>query len=387
MKHFKVIIIGAGVLGVSAAYHLSRYFSSSSKKTDSVLVIDKEFAPALHASGKNAGMIRHLYHHPVLSEWAERSYSGICSIGQNGIPSELKTKHFRKTGSIILGRHAPNHHEHLFKEGIIHSNASEIPYVYTEQDGLLDSSSYVNDLKKLSIDLGVNYLFKEKVLEILKNKKFWEVKTDKNTFSAEYIINASGAWLNSVLKRNYEERTLELNAYARYLYLSNSWKEKPKVNEGVYGFYWDELNEWYMRDWGDDMKLLSACEVIPADPDNYSHDNSIEELISERVLKSIPEYTKDVKIVRNWHCFRTYAPDKLPVWGEDEELKGLFWLGAFGGFGMSTAFAAAEDAASYILEEDISSLNNYFNLMLDFSPKRLLLNNNKNLRNEKLINF
>ena len=66
----------------------------------------------------------------------------------------------------------------------------------------------------------------------------------------------------------------------------------------------------------------------------------------------------------SWHCFRTYTDDQLPIWGFDPEAKGLFWLAAFGGFGMSTSFGATLDAAKAISGENIA-------ISGDFSPSRV----------------
>ncbi len=358
MNSFDVIIIGGGVLGISSAFHLS-------EKGTSVLLLEKETGVARHASGKNAGMIRHLYRHPQLTEWTERSVKGF--------PPELKKRHFKKTGSVIIGRSCPGHHQHLFKEESVALDSESFTCVYTEEDGLLDSGSYIEDLRVLCSRNGVSFLFNSKVTEINRissdsissgnTSSNWEVLTEKDTYHAPWIVNASGAWLNSVLKTHYSQHSVATQAYARHLFLSTGWKEKPDIAH-PYGFYWDECHKWYMRDWNQEKKLISACETIPADPDAFSPDAGIEETISTRILETVPELAKGVRIGSGWHCFRTYTEDQLPIWGEDSNLSGLFWLGGFGGFGMSTSFAATEDAASHILGQSVFSYN-------DFTPSRV----------------
>ncbi|MCB0346448.1 MAG: FAD-binding oxidoreductase, partial [Bdellovibrionales bacterium] len=62
----EVVIIGAGILGISLAYHLAR-------RGRTVVVLERESTYGAHASGKTAGMFRQLYRNPQLTEWAKRS--------------------------------------------------------------------------------------------------------------------------------------------------------------------------------------------------------------------------------------------------------------------------------------------------------------------------
>lgn len=357
MKSFDVIIVGGGVLGTSLAYHLS------CRENISILLIEKEAGVARHASGKNAGMIRHLYRHAQLTDWAERSVKNF--------PAQLKDKHFKKTGSVILGRTAPGHHQHLFEDKYTTLGSETHPSVYTAEDGLLDSGSYMEDLRSLCIKQGVNFLFNTRVRSIKKlktenrekNPNRWQLSTDKENYSCTWVVNATGAWINSIIQEEHPELQLESQGYARYLFLSEGWNNLDDTCLSS-GFYWDEIHEWYMRDWEKGKKLVSACDIIPANPDCFTPEKNREEVISSRILKTIPEQGQEIRIGSSWHCFRTYTKDQLPVWGEDPQYNGLFWLAAFGGFGMSTSYAATQDAASYILDEEVFFYS-------DFCPSRV----------------
>jgi D-arginine dehydrogenase len=344
-----VLIIGGGVLGTSLSYHLS-------KKGISSTLFEKEGSLAHHASGKNAGMIRQLYRHPQLTEWAKRSITSW--------PLSLKSLVFKETGSIVLGRNMPAHHKELFSSGEIHTQEKCTPYVYCKTDGLLDSSGYVQGLKDLANSNYSHFHFGAMVQEISKNSDSWKLRTENGaTFEGKWLVNAAGAWVNQIMNPALSRHRISVEAFARFLFLSKGWQEKPPAPH-AYGFYWDEKNEWYMRDWSEDCSLISACDTIPADPETYTPDSNIEHSISSRILKAIPDLASNLTLGRGWHCFRTYTDDMLPVWGEDELLPGLFWLAGFGGFGMSTSFGATEDAASYIAGEKVSCCH-------DFNPSRV----------------
>jgi D-arginine dehydrogenase len=54
-------------------------------------------------------------------------------------------------------------------------------------------------------------------------------------------------------------------------------------------------------------------------------------------------------VERRWAGLRSFAPDRLPVYGFDPAVVGLFWCAGQGGFGIQTAPAAARLAAALLL--------------------------------------
>jgi D-arginine dehydrogenase len=54
-------------------------------------------------------------------------------------------------------------------------------------------------------------------------------------------------------------------------------------------------------------------------------------------------------VERRWAGLRSFAPDRLPVYGFDAEQPGLFWFAGQGGFGIQTAPAAARLGAQLLL--------------------------------------
>ncbi|HQH26398.1 MAG TPA: FAD-dependent oxidoreductase [Oligoflexia bacterium] len=348
-----VIIIGAGVLGVSLAFHLGNQGTR-------VILLERETTPAVHSSGNNAGMIRHLYRHPQLTEWTKRSVALW--------PDEIRSKYFRKTGSIIAGRTAPFHHTELFSEAnyIQRSEAEmrEIPAVYTPDDGLLDSGGYVNALYRMTNKNFVTGFFNTAVSSVQRCSGYWEVQTaDGRMFYAPWLVNAAGAWLNSFVQPHYPWLCVNAKPYARHLFVIHGWEENfmPAAN---CGFFWDEAGGWYLRLWENDSRLVSICDKVPVeDPNKFTPPAETADQLAVTLLRALPDVAEKLSLGQSWHCFRTYTDDMLPMFGEDRDVSGLFWFAAFGGFGMSTSFAAALDAASIICGERIE-------ITADFSPER-----------------
>ncbi len=55
------------------------------------------------------------------------------------------------------------------------------------------------------------------------------------------------------------------------------------------------------------------------------------------------------RIVHKWAGLRSFAADKTPVVGMDDEAEGFFWLAGQGGYGIQTAPAMARAAAALIV--------------------------------------
>ena len=55
------------------------------------------------------------------------------------------------------------------------------------------------------------------------------------------------------------------------------------------------------------------------------------------------------RVERRWAGLRSFAPDRLPIYGFDPAAPGLFWCAGQGGFGIQTAPAAARLAAGLLL--------------------------------------
>ena len=56
-------------------------------------------------------------------------------------------------------------------------------------------------------------------------------------------------------------------------------------------------------------------------------------------------------VEHSWAGLRSFAPDRLPVFGFDAALPNFFWLAGQGGFGIQTAPAAAQLAAGLLRGE------------------------------------
>ena len=92
---------------------------------------------------------------------------------------------------------------------------------------------------------------------------------------------------------------------------------------------------------------LSPHDEIPTD----ACDAQPEELEVAIAIDRL-EHAVDWRIMgvdRKWAGLRSFAPDRLPVYGFAPDAPGFFWFAGQGGFGIQTAPAAAMIGASLLL--------------------------------------
>jgi D-arginine dehydrogenase len=88
-----------------------------------------------------------------------------------------------------------------------------------------------------------------------------------------------------------------------------------------------------------DESPCPACDVQPEELDVATAIDRFEHVVDWKVER----------VERGWAGLRSFAPDRLPVYGFADSAPGFFWCAGQGGFGIQTAPAAAKLAASILL--------------------------------------
>ena len=169
----------------------------------------------------------------------------------------------------------------------------------------------------------------------------WRIATRAGEFHAAVVVNAAGAWADAVgalagaqpLGLRPLRRTMAVVATAPatdpalpvILDAAGSFYFKPDA-----GRYWvsphDEIAD-------------TARDAAPEELDIALAVARFEAAVTPRVTR----------VERSWAGLRTFAPDRLPVYGFDANVPGLFWCAGQGGFGIQTAPAAGAMAAALVL--------------------------------------
>ena len=170
----------------------------------------------------------------------------------------------------------------------------------------------------------------------------WIVETGSGQVEAGIIVNAAGAWGDDVAAR----------CGVRALGLQPKRRTVVQLRIGRTGlrdlpFVTDLHASFYFKGEGDNSVWVCPLDETDTDP----CDAAPEELA---VAQAIDRFERVVDwrveaVERKWAGLRSFAPDRLPVYGFDPRCEGLFWFAGQGGFGIQTAPAAARLAAQLLL--------------------------------------
>ena len=354
-EKFDALIIGSGFAGAATAFHLSEIFQGS------ILVIEREQVPGVHASGRNASLI--------LQSVADPAIRGAVAASTREYAKLRSELGFRQTGSLLLG--PQGRLEGLRETALVESSLREADAVRprvplleghafeaaleTPGDGVIDIWALLQYYLAGARSRGVKVQLSSEVRGISGSGPF-RVETSRGSLEADYLINAAGAWAGQMAAMAGATR-LPLRPWKRHLL---ALKGIDAVDpDGP--FVWSLEPEFYFRPDSQGL-LFSICDE--------EEDSSLETLVSEGISERAAELVwKQLPAMRDaaerdvWSCFRTKAPDGRFVIGWDPGCQGFFWVAGLGGHGVGSSWEVGRIAASLFCNGDAE-------LRELFSPKR-----------------
>ena len=186
--------------------------------------------------------------------------------------------------------------------------------------------------------------------------------SDGSELTASVLVNAAGAWADSVaascgaarLGIAPKRRTMVQLRVGRA-----GLKDLPLVN--------DAEGNFYFKGEGDQSIWLSPHDEIDTDPcDAAPEEMDIATAIDR--FEGVVDWSVE-RVERSWAGLRSFAPDRVPVYGFDPKVPGFFWCAGQGGFGIQTSPAAGKLAASLLLEQQPDPSIAHIEPR-DFSPAR-----------------
>lgn len=210
-KHYNYIIVGAGIVGLSTAYKLSL-----TQPDARILVLEKEHKVAAHQTGKNSGVIHSGIYYAPGSYKARLCINGRHQLVEfctkNGVEIDVCGKVIVATEEEELGRlekiyqrGLENEIEGIEKIGREHLKELE-PYVegiaaiHVPCSGIVDFAGMCEKLKELIEESGNQVEFGYEVQGIHQNGEGLKVKTQKQVFHADFLINCAGLYCDHVAK-------------------------------------------------------------------------------------------------------------------------------------------------------------------------------------------
>ncbi len=171
----------------------------------------------------------------------------------------------------------------------------------------------------------------------------WQLTTRAGPISAATVVNAAGAWADGVagLAGARPRGLMPLRRTMAVLAID----PPPPADLPI---TMDAGERFYLKP--DAGRLwLSPHDETP----DVAHDVRPDEMDLALVIDRFEHATRTRvrRLEASWAGLRTFAPDRLPVFGWDGEVDGLFWCAGQGGFGIQTAPAAGDLCAALLLGE------------------------------------
>jgi D-arginine dehydrogenase len=327
-----IAIVGAGMAGASLAAALAG-------EAD-VVVLEAESRPGYHATGRSAAFWSESYggpliqpltsaSGPLLAPWLTRRGAIHLADAQGRTKLEALAATFPKVPLHPLDRAALERAIPGLRPGWDH--------------GLAEPSCADIDVAALHAAClkGARIVTDARLARAERNGR-WRIETGAGTFAADVLVNAAGAWADEVALAS-GERPLGIRPYRRTI---AQLRVDPAVPPGL-PLIIDARERFYFKPetggrlWlsPHDETLSPPCDCAPEEIDVAVAIDRLEQVVDWRVEA----------VERKWAGLRSFAPDRLPVYGFSESGRGFFWFAGQGGFGIQTAPAAARLAAALIL--------------------------------------
>ena len=205
-SNFDFLIIGGGIVGFSTAVKIQ-------KSGKSVLVLEKEKTPGFHQSGRNSGVIHSgIYYKP-------NSFKSQLSIrGRELLIDFLKLKKvpFRLEGKIVVDtniekiEHLLERSKNLSMEGVKILTNQELSDkepnsiinqgLFVPQAGVVNYRKVTEALAEEFDSLGGKVEYFEEIISIESIKGGKTLRTKKNKFQGDYLINCGGLYSDKIAK-------------------------------------------------------------------------------------------------------------------------------------------------------------------------------------------
>ena len=211
-------------------------------------------------------------------------------------------------------------------------------------DGLrLDADALLQGYARSIRSNGGKVLTAARVAAVEAKAGTWSVVTETGErHAAPILVNAAGAWADG-LAGMANVAPLGLRPLRRTIIIV----DPPEGADATrWPFVKTAVDDFYILPEGGRL-AASPVDEVPDDPcDAQPEDYDIALAawkVEEYTTLSVP------RVQHRWAGLRTFASDRTPVAGFDPIAPGFFWLAGQGGFGLQTAPAMAEAAASLIL--------------------------------------
>lgn len=176
----------------------------------------------------------------------------------------------------------------------------------------------------------------------------WHVRAGDIEVVADIVVDAAGAWADGVATLAGAK---PLGIQPKRRTIAQVRVDGDDVPDDL-PLVMDIAGTYYFRPEGPNRLWVCPHDETPVD----AHDVAPEEIDIAIAIDRFETVTSwKVKAVeRKWAGLRSFAPDRLPVFGFDSDQPGFFWCAGQGGVGIQTSPAAAQMCAHLIVGDAVS---------------------------------
>ncbi len=334
---YDVAIVGAGMAGASLAAAIGT--------AASVVMLEGEGAPGYHATGRSAAF------------WSE-TYGGPGIQPLTTASGPLLRDYLAPLGSLHIGRADDSATADAFLAEFVGSGvtlervdpAAHVPGLREDWTiGIWEPSCAYIDVAALHAAeiararrSGTRIVTDASLQTASRTGDVWTIETTAGAFQARTLVDAAGAWADTVAARA-GVRPLGFRAYRRTM---AQLRTDPGAPSGL-PHVADLSGHFYFKPEPGGRVWLSPHDETPTDPCDAAPEELDVAIAIDR-FETVVDWQVEA-VERRWAGLRTFAPDRLPVYGFDTDAPGFFWCAGQGGFGIQTAPAGALLAASLLL--------------------------------------
>ena len=342
--NFDFAIVGAGIAGASLAAGLAAH--------GSVLLLEAEDRAGYHATGRSAAFWTESYGGPLVQPLTTASFEFLA---EHGLLAER--------GGLTLARAEEAKDLDVFANTFaalgVRVDQLDRAALEARLPGLKDEwtcGAFEPDCKDIDVArLHQLYLaqaqrggsalwLRAELAAAERHGAAWHLTMgDGRTAGAGVLINAAGAWADVVAERSGIAR-IGIAPLRRTVVQLRMGVLVPADLPLVMGFD----GSFYFKPEGGKLWLSphdetpsAPCDAAPEELDLAIAIDRFEQVLDWPIAA----------LEHKWAGLRSFAPDRLPVYGFDAGQPGFFWFAGQGGFGIQTAPAAADLALALLLEK------------------------------------
>jgi D-arginine dehydrogenase len=339
---FDVVVIGAGIAGAAAAWSLAEHLR--------VVLVERESAPGVHATGRSASVLSETSGHPVVCVLARASRPfferppdafcetplltarGLAWVGQGDDADVLDA--FAESARPLtptVRRLSPQATLELlpgFRPVAVAGGAVYEPDAMSIDTAAMLQGFVAGTRRRGSVVLTTS----EAISAVNAGSSGWVTTIGDRTLTSTHIVNAAGAWGDIVAERcGVAPLGLQPLRRTAAIVPAPDWV-------GGWPLVMDIAGRYYVEPEAGGL-LVSPADETASEPCDARPDEIDVAIALDQLAAATEVPVRSVR--RAWAGLRTFTPDRVPVLGEDPGTAGFWWLVGQGGAGIKTAPAMA----------------------------------------------